>query len=160
MPSVEYGFSEAFVETETVEYTDPETSETITDTRERECVPIRLYTRKWTETDSGAYRLWLRLTVTEFGDTLQSSGVPPNVTAPDWYGKMADDVAEWIDGIYAGDLPAQLIKQSVDADVAVESMTNDGDDLGVVIELTSDSYPVVAELTAATASFDPSRGGV
>jgi len=158
MPSVEYGYTQPFIETETVEYTHPDTGETVTQTREREYVPIRIYTRKWTQTGANAYRLWLRVTVTEFGDTLSESGVPSNVTAPDWYGTMAADVATWTEAIYGGQLPTQVIQQSVEATTEVVNMESVGDDVHAVIDVESDSFPVVAELGAATASFDPDRG--
>ena len=160
MPSVEYGYSETFIETETVEYTDPETGETLTNTRERERVPIRLYTRKWTETDNG-YRLWLRLTVTDLGDQLAGSGLPDNVTAPGWYADAAPEVNEFITGIYQGQLPDNVIVEAVqNAAVTVESMQSDGDDLLVDVVIEPKSIPVVAEFTGATVNFDPNRRAV
>lgn len=159
MTSVEYGYTQPFVKTETVEYQDPETGETVTDTQDSKRVPIRVYTRKWTETGTNTYRLWLRVTVTDFGETLYQSGVPENVTAPDWYADMSNELTTWIGAIYSGELPAQVIEQSVDATVEVVSMESKGDDVHATIDVESDSYPVVAELIAATASFDPSRGG-
>jgi len=160
MPSVEYGYTQPFIESETVEYEDPETDETVTKTRKQERVPIRIYTRKWQQIGDNTYRLWLRVTVTDFGATLHKSGLPSDVTPPDWYASMADSVATWISAIYSGELPADVIKQSVDATVGVKSMDSNGDDVHAVIDVQSDSYPVVAELGAATASFNPNRSDI
>lgn len=158
MPSVEYGFSAPFIEVVEREYTNPDTGETVTETVERKCVPIRLYTRKWQQTADNEYKLWFRVTVTEFGDVLRQTGVPSNVTAPDWYGQMADAVNSFIGGIYAGLLPESEIQSAVqNADVAVEQMRPDGDDLLVDVIVQPESIPVVADFAAATVNFDPTR---
>mgnify|MGYP000016934142 CR=1 FL=1 len=158
MPSIEYGFSAPFIEAETIEYTDPDTGETVTETVERKRVPIRLYTRKWQQTADNEYKLWFRVTVTEFGDVLRQTGVPSNVTVPDWYGDMADSVDSFIDGIYAGQLPKSEIQSAVqNADVTVKHAQSDGDDLLVNATVEPNSIPVMADFTAATVSFDPTR---
>jgi len=121
-------------------------------------VPIRLHTRKWTETDGGAYRLWLRVTVTDLGDQIVDSGLPDTVTPPGWYADAAPEVTEFITGIYQGQLPDDVIVDAVQkAAVTVESMQSDGDGLLVDVVVEPESIPVVAEFAGATVNFDPDR---
>jgi len=161
MPSIEYEYTNPFIEEQTNEYEDPESGEIVTQTREVERVPIRVYTRKWKEVDDGVYRLWLRITATEFGQELYNSEVASNVTAPDWYDAMSDEVNQWIESIQTGVLPDEIIESSVsNATATVEEVTDSGDDCNAIMKIEVNEFPVVAELGAATASFNPNGGEV
>jgi len=161
MPSIEYEYTNPFIEEQTNEYEDPESGEIVTQTREVERVPIRVYTRKWKEVDDGVYRLWLRITVTEFGQELYNSGVPSDVTVPDWYDAMSNEVNQWIESIQTGVLPDEIIESSVsNATATVEEVTDSGDDCNAIMKIEVNEFPVVAELGAATASFNPNGGEV
>lgn len=155
MPSVTYAYTAPFVETVTETFED-ENGETQTVECEQERVPIRLYTRKWMQTGSDRYRLWLTVTVTDFGDRLLSSGVPDNATAPNWWNADSKaTVSNWADAICCATLPNKVIVNAVDA--TVESITAEiaGDDSHATIDIQAPNPPVTAELGAVQVTFDP-----
>lgn len=154
MSSVTYGYAAPFIETVEREYTDPETGETVTRTDERERYPFDLFVRKFKPLSESAdtYRVWMRVTLTEMGVWLLThdaatvaQAVTERFATPAWADSDAvvtlQQQAAAIRGgaVTVGDV-TQLL--STDADVTVESVVSDGDDLLITGTVTT-SEPVV-----------------
>lgn len=144
MPTVSYGFTEPFIET--------------TDTGDAERALIALHTRKWRHLSGSLYRVWLRLTVTEFGERVLSNGLNDQITAPDWWGPDAEmEFAGIAQGILDGTLSPDVIDDAIGAEalVRVEELTRESDGLYVTLRINAPALPVSASLGAFEATFDP-----
>ena len=160
MPSVEY-LSETLVwDTETREYTDPDTGETTTYDVEVEQRPFEVRISKWLERDDG-YHLHGFVEVTPFGQQLAAES-DPFAWVTDTYetasGVTETVVSEWLRGVgavQASKLTEILSFGGVDAmDATITADETWRMDFEVVL-----SGATTFDIEWLTVNFDPNRGG-
>lgn len=121
-------------------------------------VPITLHTRKWQQLHENAYRLWLRVEVTDFGTQLVTDGAPESAKVPSWYDQAAaEQIAWWIERINSGNVPADEIESVVGTRgiPTVESMSGEPNGLHLTMRLLAPEMPVRAAIGPFLATFDP-----
>jgi len=160
MPSVEYAPAALVWDTETREFTDPETGETVTEGVKRPKRPFEVRISKWLQRDND-YHVHGFVDVTDFGQNLALQSNPfawltnTHQTAS---GVTETVVSEWLRGVGA----VQAIKlgeilsfggvEAVDAAVAGDSEWRM--DFEVVL-----SGAATFNIEWLSVDFDPTRGG-
>jgi len=160
MPSVEYAPSMLAWDTETREYTDPETGKTVTEQVKQPKRPFEVRISKWLQREDG-YHVHGFAEVTDFGQTLASQ-TNPSTWLTDTYqtasGVTKKVVSEWVRGVGAVQRSAldEILSfggvDAVDATVTAESEWRM--DFEVVL-----SGATTFNIEWLTVDFDPTRGG-
>ncbi len=160
MPSVEYAPKTLAWDTETREYTDPETGETFTVEVEQPKRPFEVRISKWLQRDNG-YHVYGCVEVTAFGQTLASKS-DPFAWLTDTYqtadGVTGSVVSEWLRGVgavRASKLDQILLYGGVNAvDATVTADQTWRMDFEVIL-----SGATTFNIEWLTVDFDPTRGG-
>jgi len=161
MPSVEYAPSMLVWETETREYTDPETGDTTTYEVEVDKRPFEVRISKWLERSDG-YHVHGFVTVTDFGQALASRSDPFAWVTDNYQtaSRVTEAVvSEWLRGVGAvqasklGEILSFGGVEAVDATVTTDETWR----MGFEVVL---SGATTFDIEWVTVDFDPNRGGI